>query len=88
MKILLYGDSWEEYKELITVAHKLESEGAEVAAGTSNEDLLLPLSVGKLLVVNHKKYYYDYVVVTDKKRYEWMFDKERLLGLEELEELL
>lgn len=83
MKILLYGNSWDDFKSLIEVAHPLEKEGAEVAVATDNKDLLLPLSVGKLLVVNPKTYYYDYVVTNKKGQ----FHKDSLT-VDEMKEVL
>lgn len=66
-KILFYANEWEDFKAFVTIISRLEKEGFEVAVATHNNNLLAPLSVGKLLVVTPSSYYDDVTVVMDGK---------------------
>lgn len=67
-KILFYSNEWDDFKEFVKTIPRIEREGFEVAVATHNNNLLAPLSVGKLLVVTPKSYYDDVTVVMDGKQ--------------------
>ena len=81
-KILIYTNDFEDVKRLMQY-HRKFAIGREIAWATSDTNLVQLMAVGKLLVVNHETYYYDFVVSDEK------FDAELVVPidmfLEELE---
>ncbi len=80
-KVLIYTNSWDEVKEIMGYYDSF-SRGREIAWATNNDQLVQLLSVGKMLVVNHKTYNYDFVVSNEK------FDAELVVSINDFIEVL